>query len=51
MDRDARKMRGSGPWVFAQATKGLGIPEICEQLLTAWQRATHPDHPQPLPGR
>jgi urease accessory protein len=51
MDRDARKMRGSGPLVFAQATKGLGIPEIGQQLITAWQRATQRDQSTPLPGR
>ena len=28
MERDARKMRGDGPFVFAQVTHGIGIPEI-----------------------
>ncbi|HEX9702024.1 MAG TPA: urease accessory protein UreG [Rhodospirillales bacterium] len=28
MDRDARKMRGERPFVFAQVKAGLGVPEI-----------------------
>src|SRR5437588_349941 len=28
MDRDARKMRGDGPTVFAQVTKGTGVDAI-----------------------
>ena len=28
MDRDARKMRGARPFVFAQVKAGLGVPEI-----------------------
>ena len=35
MDRDAKKMRGLGPTVFAQVTKGIGIPEIAERVLAA----------------
>src|SRR5215475_13928040 len=33
MDRDARKMRGSGPTVFAQVTHGVGIAEISAHVL------------------
>jgi urease accessory protein len=40
MERDARRMRGSGPFVFAQVTKGVGVAAIGEQLLATWQRAT-----------
>jgi urease accessory protein len=37
MDRDARKMRGTGPFVFAQVTKGVGLDEIIEHILdTRW---------------
>ena len=33
MDRDARKMRGDGPTIFAQVTHGVGVPEIAAQIL------------------
>jgi urease accessory protein len=39
MDRDARRMRGEGPTVFAQVTKGVGVEEISAHILTAWERA------------
>ena len=39
MERDARRMRGSGPFLFAQVTKGVGIPEVCAEILATWQRA------------
>jgi urease accessory protein len=35
MERDARRMRGAGPFVFAQATKGPGVDEICRRVLAA----------------
>jgi urease accessory protein len=40
MDRDARRMRGDGPTVFAQVTKGAGVDEIRAHLVRAWNRAT-----------
>ena len=36
MERDAKKMRGDGPIVFAQVTKGVGTSEIAEAVLRAW---------------
>ncbi len=39
MDRDARKMRGSGPTVFAQVTKGVGVDDIARHIVGAWQHA------------
>ncbi len=39
MDRDAKKMRGTGPTVFAQVTNGIGIPAIIEHVLLARTRA------------
>ena len=42
MARDSRKMRGDGPFVFAQVTNGIGVEEIAAQLLASWQRATAP---------
>ena len=35
MDRDARKMRGAGPTVFAQVTHGVGVGEIAGHLVRA----------------
>src|ERR1700716_2773644 len=39
MARDSRRMRGSGPFLFAQVTNGIGVPEIASQLLTSWKIA------------
>ena len=39
MARDAKRMRGDGPFLFAQVLHGVGLPEIIEHLLTAWRRA------------
>src|SRR5215212_4267072 len=35
MERDARKMRGNGPFLFTQVTHGIGIPEIIRHILSA----------------
>jgi len=40
MERDAKKMRGDGPFVFTQVTKGVGLDEVAEHLLGAWRKAT-----------
>ena len=39
MDRDAKKMRGAGPTVFAQVTHGVGIDAIVEHVMAARARA------------
>lgn len=39
MDRDATRMRGSGPFVFAQVKHGVGIPEIVSRIEHAAQHA------------
>jgi urease accessory protein len=39
MDRDARAMRQGGPFVFAQATKGVGVSDIAEHVLAARSEA------------
>jgi urease accessory protein len=41
MDRDARKMRGDGPTVFAQCRENLGenVDKIAELVLDAWSEA------------
>jgi urease accessory protein len=38
MDRDARRMRGAGPTVFAQVTHGVGVEEIARHVLCAADR-------------
>jgi len=39
MARDAARMRGSGPVVFARITSGVGVPAIADALMTTWRRA------------
>jgi urease accessory protein len=36
MDRDSRRMRGEGPFVFAQVTRGVGLDRIAEEVLHAY---------------
>jgi urease accessory protein len=40
MARDSRRMRGTGPFLFAQVTNGTGVPEIANQLLASWKIAS-----------
>ncbi|RHZ72450.1 hypothetical protein Glove_242g119 [Diversispora epigaea] len=37
MERDAHKMRENGPTVFAQIKNGVGVQEVVELILGAWQ--------------
>jgi urease accessory protein len=39
MARDARAMRGAGPFVFAQARNGVAVQAIVDALLGAWNDA------------
>jgi urease accessory protein len=39
MDRDARRMRGDGPFVFTQVVHGVGVDEVIGHLLVAWRAA------------
>ena len=39
MERDSRKMRGTGPFVFAQVTRDVGVDQICAHILGVWQKA------------
>jgi urease accessory protein len=39
MERDARKMRGSGPFVFAQIRHGPGVDQIVGHVIHALQHA------------
>ena len=40
MARDAKKMRGDGPTVFAQVKNDVGVDAIVEQVVRTWERAT-----------
>lgn len=44
MERDARKMRGDGPYVFAQVKNGVGVDEIVDHLIHVWQHAREIAH-------
>jgi urease accessory protein len=39
MERDARQMRGRGPFVFAQVKNGVGVAEIVAHVLQVLKRA------------
>ena len=39
MERDARKMRGEGPFLFTQVTNGVGVTDVVSHVTSAWQRA------------
>ncbi|HZI12773.1 MAG TPA: GTP-binding protein, partial [Myxococcus sp.] len=40
MERDAKKMRGDGPFVFTQVTKDVGLDEVIAHLIGAWKKRT-----------
>jgi urease accessory protein len=44
MERDARQMRGEGPFVFAQVKHGPGVEQIVGHVLHAWQHAAGVPH-------
>ena len=46
MERDARKMRGDGPFIFAQVTNGVGVEDVVAQVITAWQKALESSEPR-----
>jgi urease accessory protein len=37
MDRDAKKMRGTGPVVFAQVKNDVGVSDIGKHITQAWK--------------
>ena len=46
MEFDTKRMRGSGPFVFAQVKHGKGVEAIIDHIIHAWQHAcgiTHGD--------
>ena len=40
MERDARKMRGAGPFLFTQVTNRVGVDSVIGHVLDAWKGAT-----------
>jgi urease accessory protein len=40
MERDARRMRGDGPFLFAQCNQSEGVSAIIDHILDAMRRAT-----------
>ena len=40
MERDSKRMRGDGPFVFAQVLNGVGVRDIADRVLASWQTAT-----------
>jgi urease accessory protein len=44
MERDARRMRGEGPFLFAQVTHGVGVDAIASHVLHALWHATGKAH-------
>ncbi len=40
MARDAKRMRGDGPTVFAQVKNDVAVDEIVTQVVATWERAT-----------
>ena len=44
MARDTKKMRGTGPFVFAQVKHGVGVDEIISHITHAWQHAMEVPH-------
>jgi urease accessory protein len=39
MERDTRRMRGDGPFIFTQVINGVGVEDVVSQLTAAWQTA------------
>jgi len=37
MERDSKKMRGDGPFLFAQVTNGVGVEQIANAVLAGWK--------------
>jgi urease accessory protein len=44
MERDTKRMRGDGPFVFAQVKHGVGVDEIADHVLHCWQHACKISH-------
>jgi urease accessory protein len=42
MERDSRRMRGDGPFVFTQVINGVGVRDVADRVLASWQAACGP---------
>ena len=40
MERDSRRMRGDGPFLFAQVLNGVGVRDVADRILASWRAAT-----------
>jgi len=43
-ERDTKKMRGNGPFIFAQVKHGVGVEEIVGHILHQWKHASGISH-------
>ncbi len=41
MERDARKMRGDGPFLFTQVKNDVGVEEVVSHVTRAWKDTKH----------
>jgi urease accessory protein len=39
MERDSRRMRGDGPFLFTQVINGVGVRDVADHVLGAWRTA------------
>lgn len=44
MESDTKRMRGDGPFVFAQVRNDVGVDEIIDHIIHSWQHAMGVDH-------
>ena len=51
MARDAGRMRGAGPFLFAQVVNAVGVRAIADALLASWRSATGRGEDLPERGR
>ncbi|HVV74348.1 MAG TPA: urease accessory protein UreG, partial [Verrucomicrobiae bacterium] len=59
MERDSKRMRGQGPFLFAQVKHGVGLEGIIEHVMLAWKAAKaismtakmDRGRPRPSPGK
>jgi urease accessory protein len=40
MERDSKRMRGDGPFLFAQVLNGVGVRHIADCIIASWRAAT-----------
>jgi len=40
MERDAKQMRGDGPFLLTQVTNDIGVDHVVSHVIDAWRRAT-----------